>query len=58
MLAWAQEGIVLAVGKDVMARIEERADKSYSTQVYYCATFGSTRMQEEMVVSIDCDESA
>ena len=56
--AWAQEGIVLAVGKDVMARIEERADKSYSTQVYYCATFGSTRMQEEMVVSIDCDESA
>ena len=56
--AWAQDGLVLAMGKDVMARIEERADKSYSTQVYYCATFGSSRMEEEKVVSIDCDESA
>ncbi|NDH03520.1 MAG: hypothetical protein EBY40_10425, partial [Marivivens sp.] len=36
--AWAQDGLMLAVGKDVMSRIEERADKSYSTQVYYCQT--------------------
>ena len=56
--AWAEDGIKLAVGRDVMSRIDERADKSYSTQVYYCATFGSTRMEEEKVVSIACDESA
>ena len=56
--AWAEDGIKLAVGKDVMSRIDERADKSYSTQVYYCATFGATRMEEEKVVSIVCDESA
>lgn len=56
--AWAEDGIKLAVGKDVTARIDERADKSYSTQVYYCATFGATRMEEEKVVQIDCDESA
>ena len=56
--AWAEDGIKLAVGKDVMSRIDERSDKSYSTQVYYCATFGATRMEEEKVVSIDCDESA
>lgn len=56
--AWAEDGIKLAVGKDVMAKIDERADKSYSTQVYYCATFGATRMEEEKVVQIDCDESA
>lgn len=56
--AWAQDGIKLAVGKDVMSRIDERSDKSYSTQVYYCATFGATRMEEEKVVQIDCDESA
>jgi hypothetical protein len=56
--AWAQDGIKLAVGKDVQSRIDERADKSYSTQVYYCAQFGSTRMEEAKVVSIDCDESA
>jgi len=56
--AWAMDGIKLAVGKDVMARVEERPDKSYSTQVYYCATFGATRMEEAKVVQIDCDEDA
>ena len=56
--AFASDGITMAVGKDVMARIDERADKSYSTQVYYCATFGATRMEEEKVVQILCDESA
>jgi len=56
--AWAEAGIKLGVGKDTMARIDERADKSYSTQVFYCATFGATRMEEDMVVSIVCDESA
>lgn len=56
--AWAEDGLKLAVGKDVMAKIDERADKSYSTQVYYCATFGATRMEEAKVVSIVCDESA
>ena len=56
--AFAADGITMAIGKDVMARIDERADKSYSTQVYYCATFGATRMEEEKVVQILCDESA
>ena len=56
--AWAEDGLKMAVGKDVMSRIDERSDKSYSTQVYYCATFGATRMEEEKVVQIDCDESA
>lgn len=55
--AFAGDGIKLAVGKDVQSRIDERADKSYSTQVYYCASFGATRMEEEKVVQIICDES-
>ena len=42
-----QDGITLAVGKDVQARIDERADKSYATQVYYCMSIGATRMEEE-----------
>lgn len=54
--AYAEDGIKLAVGKDTMARIDERADKSYSTQVFYCATFGATRMEEDKVVSIVCAE--
>jgi len=56
--AWAEDGIKLAVGKDIMAEIERRADKSYATQVFYCSTFGATRMEEDKVVQISCDESA
>jgi len=54
--AWAQDGMKMAIGKDVMAKIDERADKSYSTQVYYCATFGATRMEENKLVEIACNE--
>lgn len=56
--AWAEDGLALAVGRDVMARIDERSDKGYATQVYYCMSIGSTRMEEEKIVQIDCDESA
>ncbi len=55
--AWAEDGITLGLGKDVSARIDERADKSYATQVYYCMTLGAVRMEEAKVVQIDCDES-
>ena len=56
--AWAEDGLLLGVGKDVTARIDERADKGYATQVYYCMSIASARMEEEKVVQIDCDESA
>tara|TARA_R100001443_G_scaffold55213_3_gene66484 strand:- start:130 stop:342 length:213 start_codon:yes stop_codon:yes gene_type:complete len=55
--AWAQDGILLAVGQDAKSRIEERSDKSFSTQVYYSQTVGATRMEEDKVVSILCTES-
>ena len=54
--AWAMDGIKLAVGKEPSARIDERADKSYATQVYYCMSVGATRMEEAKVVEILCDE--
>jgi hypothetical protein len=56
VIAFAQDGMKLAVGKEPAARIDERADKSYSTQVYYCQTIGATRMEEEKVVEIACNE--
>ena len=56
VIAFAQDGLKLAVGKEPAARIDERADKSYSTQVYYCQTIGATRMEEEKVVEIACNE--
>jgi len=56
VFAFTKDAIKLAIGKDVTARISERDDKSYSTQVYYCMSIGATRMEEEKVVQIPCDE--
>ena len=56
VFAWAMDGIKLAVGKEPTARIDERADKSYATQVYYCMSIGATRMEEAKVVEILCNE--
>jgi len=56
VIAFASDGIKLAMGKEPQARIDERADKSYSTQIYYCQSIGSTRMEEEKVVEIACNE--
>ena len=54
--AWAQDGLLLATAKDVTGKISERADKSYSTQVYACMGIGATRMEENKVVEILCNE--
>jgi hypothetical protein len=56
VIAFASDGIKLAVGKEPAARIDERADKSYATQVYYCQSVGATRMEEAKVVEIACVE--
>ncbi len=56
VIAFAGDGIKLAVGKEPTARIDERSDKSYATQVYYCQSVGSTRMEEAKVVEIACTE--
>ena len=55
--AWAEDGLTLGVGKDIAARIDERADKGYATQDYYCMSIGSVRMEESKVVQIFCDET-
>jgi hypothetical protein len=51
-IAYAQDGLLLGIGEDISARIDERADKSYATQVYYCQTIGATRMESAKVVPI------
>ena len=56
-VAFAMDGIKLALGQDLVTRIDERADKGYATQVYVCATLGATRMEEEKVVSIEAYEA-
>jgi len=56
-IAFVSDGIGLAIGKDSTARIDERADKGYATQVYYSAAFGATRMEEDKVVKIQAYEA-
>ena len=56
-LAYVGDGIKLALGKDMVTRIDERADKGYSTQVYVCMSIGSARIEESKVVSIQAHEA-
>ena len=56
-LAFAMDGIKLALGQDIMTRIDERSDKGYATQVYVCMTMGATRLEEEKVVTIQAHEA-
>ena len=54
--AFTQDAVKLAIGADVKAKITERDDKSYATQVYYSMALGATRMEEEKVFKVPCDE--
>jgi len=56
-VCWAKSGLHLGLWNDINARITERDDKSYSTQVYLKATFGATRVEEKKVVAITCSEA-
>lgn len=55
---WTRSGMLLATGQDITARISERDDKSYATQVYASMTIGATRMEETRVGYIECDPGA
>ena len=53
---WVKSGVVLALSKDINTQITQRADKSYSTQVYASMGIGATRLEEAKVVQILCTE--
>jgi hypothetical protein len=57
IIAWAEDGLLLAQGSNNQTRITERADKSYSVQVFRSECFGATRMEEDKVVEIACVEA-
>ena len=56
-LVWAMDGCKMAIGQDLMTRIDERSDKGYAHQVYVCQSIGSTRMEEDKVVTIQAHEA-
>ena len=57
-LAYPKSAGLLGVAENINVKIDERPDKRYSYQVYSTATFGATRMWEERVIQILCDEAA
>ncbi|MBE9515960.1 MAG: hypothetical protein IME93_03165 [Proteobacteria bacterium] len=56
VVAFHRDSIVMGVGMDTIARISERSDKNYSVQVFLEVDVGATRVQEEGVVEIACNE--
>lgn len=55
--AWAEDGMLSSVGKDITARVSERDDKKYSTQIYVCQSVGAVRMEEDKMVEVLCTEA-
>jgi len=55
--AYAQVGLLRSIGQDSHGDISKRADKNNAVQVYYNMSCGATRLQEEYVQQILCDES-
>ena len=56
VIAWAKTGLQMNVAMEPKARITERADKSHATQVYFAMSLGATRLEEDKVVEIACQE--
>lgn len=56
-LVYPSSAILLGIGEDIKTRIDQLPTKQYSVQVYSEATFGATRLWEEKVIEILCDET-
>jgi len=56
-LAWAQGALLTGIGQSPLGKISERADKSYSNQVYMRMSLGAVRMEEATTVLVYSKES-
>lgn len=56
-ICYERQGLLLAVAQDIKVDVGPRRDKRNSIQVYVCASFNATRMWEEKVIRIKCDET-
>ena len=54
-IAWSWDALMFATGKEIH-RVDERPDKEYAHQLYSEVEYGATRMEEEKVIEILCDE--
>lgn len=56
-IAFTRQALLLGVADDLMVDVGPRRDKRNSQQVYVSGSFGATRMWEEKVIRVKCDET-
>ena len=49
---WVPTGMHLGIWEDMIAKVDQRADKSYAWQVYLAETIGATRLQQGKVIRV------
>lgn len=52
-----RQGLLMASGMEITVDVGPRRDKRNSVQIYVSASFGATRMWEEKVLKVSCDET-
>ena len=55
--AWHRDAMGMLIGKQIQTKISERADLSYATQIYACASYKGIRILDEGVWEVLIDES-
>jgi hypothetical protein len=57
-LLFSKNGIGLGIGKDVSVKIAPNPERNMQEQITTIAIFGASRLDEEQVYVIECDETA
>lgn len=56
-VAWQRDILYYGIGRDVMTKMDILPMQSQAIQVYTCLLMDATRVSEQGVVEMDCDES-
>jgi hypothetical protein len=54
---YTKSGVGLAIGQDVISRVDELPDMHYAKQIYFSMSMGASRLEEAKCVEILCDET-
>lgn len=58
VLLYVKSGIGIGIGEEITSKIDLLPNKHYAKQLYFSMSLGATRLEEEKVVEILCDETA
>jgi hypothetical protein len=55
-MLYCKSGMGLAIGRDIVSRIDELPTNHYAKQLYFSMAMGASRLEEDKVVEIGCIE--